>query len=503
MNSGKLIANVLCVNIDRPGIEERLERYGYSPIMVPSLAEVITVEESYALMLVHERLLKEQCAAEADRLYFLNNSVPIIVLLDDPAKIDGALLKLLSEGTLDWISSAEIEAGLLGSRIDRVYIASVLNKNLKSRQQDECEKEQLKKEITIRDSVLDHERELNANITASITSGLVVIDLTGSVIMVNENGRTILKLSGTDYLGSPYAKVLRGKMRAAVDDFMKRAASESPPHKILKIASDATIIEISLYAMRDSRQVTSGVLMLINDITEQESTTQQLYRAEKLATMGTMLSGIAHELRNPLSIISARTQMAKAKKNVNHEWLMKNYESIEAQTSRCADIVNSLLDFTRYRAAQLGIQKVEAILEETLLYAEYQKSFAKVTIQKNYTPGLMIYGDRSRFVQAFLNIIINAFDAMDDKGVLTLTSRREELGWAIIEINDTGSGIDSQVKNRIFDPFFTTKEPGKGTGLGLAVVLKIIHESGGEVWFSSEPGATTFFVKLPTGKKRP
>jgi signal transduction histidine kinase len=255
--------------------------------------------------------------------------------------------------------------------------------------------------------------------------------------------------------------------------------------------------------MRDSRRVISGVLMLINDITDQENTTQQLYRAEKLATMGTMLSGIAHELRNPLSIISARAQMGKAKKSYDGEWLLKNFESIEAQAFRCATIINNLLDFTRYRAAQLGIQKIEAVLEETLTYVEYQKSFAEITINRNYAPGLVIYGDRSRFVQAFLNIIINASDAMNGKGVLTLTSRKEELGWAVVEVNDNGSGIDAKVKDRIFDPFFTTKEPGKGTGLGLAVVHKIIHESGGEVWFASEPGSTTFFVKLPTGRKRP
>jgi signal transduction histidine kinase len=283
---------------------------------------------------------------------------------------------------------------------------------------------------------------------------------------------------------------------------MKRANLESPHHELKKISSDASVNELSLYKMRDSRRVISGVLMLINDITEQENTTQQLYRAEKLATMGTMLSGIAHELRNPLSIISARAQMARAKKNIDNEWLLKNYESIEAQTFRCATIINNLLDFTRYRATQLGLQKVEAVLEETLTYVEYQKSFNDITIQKNYTPGLVIYGDRSRFVQAFLNIIINASDAMNGKGVLTLTSRKEELGWTIVEINDNGAGIDNKVKNRIFDPFFTTKEPGKGTGLGLAVVHKIIHESGGEIWFTSKPGSTTFFIKLPTGKKR-
>jgi two-component system NtrC family sensor kinase len=502
MPSLKTIANLLVVNIDRPDLVHQLDSHGYHPIIIPSIAAIADVKESYALALIHERLLIESKIIEDDRLHFLNGSVPTVVLIDDPLKSDPRLLKLFSESTLEWIFSSEIDAGLLGSRIDSLYIASTLNNSLKLQQQDRREKERLKKEITLRDSVLDHERELNANITASITSGLVVIDLKGAVITLNENARTLLKLSATDYIGSPYTKVLRGKIRAAVDDFMKRAHLEAPHHEIKKVSTDSSVSQISLYKMRDSRRVISGVLMLINDITEQENTTQQLYRAEKLATMGTMLSGIAHELRNPLSIISARAQMARVKKNVTNEWLVKNFESIEAQAFRCATIINNLLDFTRYRATQLGLQKVEAILDETLTYVEYQKSFDAIAVRKNYKPGMSIYGDRSRFVQAFLNIIINASDAMNGKGVLTLTSRQEEPGWAIIEINDTGAGIDAKVKTRVFDPFFTTKEPGKGTGLGLAVVHKIIHESGGEIWFTSEPGSTTFIVKLPTGKKR-
>jgi PAS domain S-box-containing protein len=498
----KTIASILLVDIDYPGLKQQLIDHGYKPITVSSIASITDIEDAYALMMIQERILLETWEVDADRLTFLNNSVPTVVLVDDPEKSDPRLLALFSEGTLEWICSSEVKAGLLGGRIDRLYIASTLNSSLRSQQQDKREKELLQKEITLRDCVLDHERELNANITASITSGLIVIDLKGVVIMLNDNARTLLKLSNTDYLGSPYTKVLRGKIRAAVDDFMKRANQALPHHEIKKISSDASVNEISLYKMRDSRRVISGVLMLINDITEQENTTQQLYRAEKLATMGTMLSGIAHELRNPLSIISARAQMARAKKNIDNEWLVKNFESIEAQTFRCATIINNLLDFTRYRATQLGLQKVEAVLDETLTYVEYQKSFDGITIQKKYTPGLAVYGDRSRFVQAFLNIIINASDAMNGKGVLTLTSRQDAPGSVIIEINDNGAGIDGKVKNRIFDPFFTTKEPGKGTGLGLAVVHKIIHESGGEVWFASEPGSTSFFVKLPTGKKR-
>jgi signal transduction histidine kinase len=215
-----------------------------------------------------------------------------------------------------------------------------------------------------------------------------------------------------------------------------------------------------------------------------------------------MLSGIAHELRNPLSVISARAQMALAKDSWDKSWALKNFESIEAQTCRCAAIINNLLDFARYRATQMAVHRVDKILDETLTYVEYQNSFDSITVEKNYQEGLAIFGDHSRIVQVFLNIITNASDAMNGKGTLGIKTWLDDPAWVVVQIKDSGGGIDSGVKNKIFDPFFTTKEPGKGTGLGLAVVYKIIHESGGEVWFTSEPGNTSFFVKLPSGMKR-
>jgi signal transduction histidine kinase len=265
---------------------------------------------------------------------------------------------------------------------------------------------------------------------------------------------------------------------------------------------DEAVLEFASYRMGDYAHNPMGLLMLINDITEQENTTAQLYRSEKLATLGTMLSGIAHELRNPLSIISARSQMALKKAEWDKEWAAKNFESIDGQVNRCAGILNSLLEYTRYKATQQALHKVGEILDETLTHVEYQNIFDAITVEKDYQAGLVVFGDRSRFVQIFLNIILNAADAMGGKGVLRLTARADKQSQVLVEIHDTGCGIDPAAKDRIFDPFFTTKEPGKGTGLGLAVAYKIIQDSGGEIWFASEPGTTSFFVRLPSGKRK-
>ena len=495
------ITNILLVNINVDRLNEQLELHGYKPVLTPDIECIGEVDVPYSLMIINEDLIRENGAFNIEHLYFLNNNVPTAVFISDPKSVPETLLKFLSESTLEWVYSHEIESGLICSRLDKILIESCLNNNFQLLQQNHWEKEKLKKEILLRNQVLDHERELNANIAASIASGLIIIDLKGTVIMLNENARTLFKLASTDYIGSAYGNIFPVKIRTAIEDFLKKMLSGFAHHEMKKISIEDSVIEIAFYQMKDYGHTINGVLMLVNNITSQENTAQQLYRAEKLATMGTMLSGIAHELRNPLSVISARAQMALAKDAWDKAWAIKNFESIEAQTCRCATIINNLLDFARYRATQMAVHQVQKILDETLTYVEYQNSFDSIAIEKKYQEGLVIFGDHSRFVQVFLNIITNASDAMDGKGTLGIRTWSDDPAWVTVEIRDSGSGIDNKVKDKIFDPFFTTKEPGKGTGLGLAIVYKIIHESGGEVWFTSEPGNTSFFVKLPTGMK--
>jgi signal transduction histidine kinase len=215
-----------------------------------------------------------------------------------------------------------------------------------------------------------------------------------------------------------------------------------------------------------------------------------------------MLSGIAHELRNPLAIVSARTQRALDKNNYEKEWTNKTFKSIDTQTKRCASIVNNLLNFARNTATASGFHKIKDILDETLSYVNYQNIFDNITVEKKYKDDLFVYGDRSRFVQIFLNLITNAADAMEGKGELIIAAQQSPKASTLVEIKDNGPGIDEKIKEKIFDPFFTTKDPGKGTGLGLSIVYKIVEESNGKIWLSSKPGNTSFFVELPSKKER-
>jgi len=326
--------------------------------------------------------------------------------------------------------------------------------------------------------------------------------VSGKIFLINEYARRLLRLSMGEMLGEPYRRVFPEKVSRFVENALKRAAGPWKRHEIKKITVDESVLEVVSYRMNDGAHNATGLLMLINDVTDQENTTAQLFRSEKLATVGTMLSGISHELRNPLSIISARSQMALKKTEWDREWAVKAFESIDTQVNRCAAILNSLLDYTRYKAVQQALHRVDEVLDETLTHVEYRSIFDEIRVERNYQAGLVVFGDRSRFIQIFLNVILNAADAMSGKGVLRLTTSSEETSTVLVEIHDTGCGIGVAAKDRIFDPFFTTKEPGKGAGLGLAVAYKIVQDSGGEIWCSSAPGDTSFFVRLPSGKRK-
>ncbi len=496
------ISNILLVNINVPELKNQLQSHGYNPIRVADIPSILDVDVPFAVVLIAQESIGDAMADNMERLYFVSNGVPIAVFISHPETLSAGLKRALDEGTLERVYGHEVADGLVTSRIDRMYLGAGLDTIVRAYQQQTDETELLHKEISLRNRILEHERELNANITGSITSGLVVIDVSGNIFLVNEYARRLLKLSQADILGMSHHKAFPEKISRFVDNALRRISGPWKGHEMKKITVDEAVLEIATYRMNDYGHSPIGLLMIINDISEQENTTAQLYRSEKLATVGTMLSGIAHELRNPLSIISARSQLALKKTEWDREWAVKTFESIDGQVNRCASIINSLLDYTRYKATQQTLNKVDEVLDETLTYVEYQNIFDSITVEKDYQTGLVVFGDRSRFVQIFLNIVLNAADAMSGKGVLRLCTRADGQHSVLVEIHDTGSGIDAAAKDRIFDPFFTTKEPGKGTGLGLAVAYKIIQDSGGEIWFTSAPHNTSFFVRLPSGKRK-
>jgi two-component system NtrC family sensor kinase len=231
---------------------------------------------------------------------------------------------------------------------------------------------------------------------------------------------------------------------------------------------------------------------------------QQMVQSEKLASLGKLSASIAHEINNPLGgiLIYAHLIQEDMKKD---DPASENLSKIIKETTRCKNIVKDLLEFARSKEPRKGLADLNRTLGRALDIVEQQAAFQDVRIHKQLASDLpAVIADADQLQQVFLNIIINACEAMDGKGDLTLTTARDPAGKTVsVGIQDTGCGMSTAVKSMIFEPFFTTKEVGKGTGLGLAVSYGIITRHEGTISVESEPGkGATFTITLPVGTEK-
>jgi len=222
-------------------------------------------------------------------------------------------------------------------------------------------------------------------------------------------------------------------------------------------------------------------------------------QSEKLASIGKLSAGIAHEINNPLGgiLIYGNLILEDTDKNSPH---YENLRKIVKETTRCKDIVKGLLEFARPKEPQMALTDINETLNKALSILERQALFQNIAVKKDYTPSLpKIIADGSQLQQVFINIIINGAEAMEGRGTLTLKTRVDKpKDFIDVEITDTGHGIKEEDKKRLFEPFFTTKEVGKGTGLGLATSYGIIQKHRGSIEVQSQvEKGSAFTVKLP------
>ena len=235
------------------------------------------------------------------------------------------------------------------------------------------------------------------------------------------------------------------------------------------------------------------------DIEQLRQLNEQLVRTEKLAAMGTLSAGVAHEVNNPLAAISSLIQMLQAAPDLDDDTREKLI-LISAQIERITRVTKDMMDFARARPAAKTRASVNEIVETALRLASFDKSFQRLKLHKNLAADLpMVFADADQLQQVFLNLFLNARDAMlNTSGELKIESKASPQGEIQIEVSDSGGGIDNKNLKKIFDPFFTTKTAGKGTGLGLAVCYGIITAHGGRIEVSTNnKNGTTFTVFLP------
>jgi two-component system NtrC family sensor kinase len=237
---------------------------------------------------------------------------------------------------------------------------------------------------------------------------------------------------------------------------------------------------------------------------------ERLLQSQKLAAIGELSAGIAHEINNPLAIIRQEAEwMAHLLQKLGGAHLKETEElqgsvrQIVQQVDRCTEIIRNLLDFARKRDPVIQAVEVNRIIEDMTMLVEKEARHNNITIVRQYDQDLPpIYSDAPQLRQVILNFLTNATYAIGKEGVITITTRLNGSEAVDIVISDTGCGITAENLQKIFDPFFTTKPPGKGTGLGLSICHGIIQRLGGRIAVASQVGqGTTFTITLPRSRE--
>ena len=357
------------------------------------------------------------------------------------------------------------------------------------------------------------------NLIRSSVDGIVVVDTKGVPIIFNEGAERILGYTAEEIIGHPenfrrfYPPHLAAEMMARM-----RSNEYGPPDKLnttkltlINKNGEEVPVNFSATIIRErGREVGSvGIFSDLREILkvhqELEATHHQLVQAEKIASLGRMAAGVAHEINNPLAGILIYAELL-ARELDQQPTLRENIEIVINQTMRCQQIVNRLLDFSRHSLGQKRLFDPNEVVRNCVDLVSHQAFFHNIQIRQELDPSLpQIIGDPGQIQQVFANLLLNAADAMNGSGAITVSSQRTPGGEGVeVRFTDTGCGIPPEILDKIFEPFFTTKPPGKGTGLGLSVVYGVIQRHGGTIQAESLPGyGATFTVTLPREFKEP
>ncbi len=345
-------------------------------------------------------------------------------------------------------------------------------------------------------------RDFSQNIIESINAGVLACNLEGKVESWNSALEELYGLSRTEALGRTLDGIFPSELMAEL-------SKVSDPHHTLNLykfrmrnAQDRPLIlSLSVVPLIGKEDQVIGRLLIFNDQTERVNLEDQLMQAEKLSSIGLMAAGIAHEVNTPLTVISSNAQMLMRQMETDDP-RTKTLDKIITQAFRASEIANSLLKFSRVGGSECSDLDVNRIIGESLSLVDHMLKTARITVQTQLKPSLpTVYGNAGKLQQVFMNLIMNARDAMPRGGELVITTDSENSAVRV-EVSDNGMGIPAEHLNKIFDPFFTTKATSRGTGLGLAVTYGIIQEHSGLIHVDSVVGrGTTFRLEFPAVRK--
>ena len=352
---------------------------------------------------------------------------------------------------------------------------------------------------------LDRMRQFSERIVDSLSDGLLVLDAGERVVRWNPRLEQLYGVPRGDAIGSRIDDLFDG-------DFvrrLRRARADAPAggelYRVPLVSRHAPpralLVNVAAAPLQAPDGDGGGTTVVVEDITSRVRLEEQVQISEKMASIGLLAAGVAHEVKTPLTGISSFTQMLLDGADPDDP-RTPLLEKIERQTFRAARIVNGLLNLARPSEVK-GALDVNAVINDVLGLLEHQLETGNVRIRRmlSETPPV-VQGIEMQVQQVFLNLFLNARDSMPAGGWLTVSSRQAD-GRAVVEVADTGSGIEAEHLSRIYDPFFTTKAAGQGTGLGLSITYGVIQEHQGTIECDSQPGrGTRFRIRLPLAERR-
>src|SRR5579859_1477118 len=351
-------------------------------------------------------------------------------------------------------------------------------------------------------SQLQRERDFNQKILNTTQSMILVLDTAGLISYANrrcfESGYREDELIGHRLVDWVEASQ-RDDFEAALETTANGQQVENLELRVRRSDTSMGHFSISLSPMRDEQNTVNSVVVVMTDITDAALLQAKLAHSEKMATIGRLVSGVAHEVNNPLAAILGFTDLLLENPDVPPS-AQEDLKIILQETQRTKDIVQDLLSFARQRPVQRELVQVHSVLRQTIKLRSYDFASHGVEVTEEFDKALPpALGDVQQMQQVFLNILNNAYDAVQEsgrRGSIKIQTRRQ--GELIeVAITDNGTGItDTQ---RIFDPFYTTKQAGKGTGLGLSICYGIVRAHGGEIqcWNNEDGLGSTFVVRIP------
>jgi len=350
------------------------------------------------------------------------------------------------------------------------------------------------------------ERDFNRNILNNTQSMILVLDTAGLISYANrrcfEAGYAEQELLGCALVELvPAAR--RASLAAALDRTLEGSAVDNLEIPVFRHNGAAGQFSISLSPMRDEKGEINSIVVVMTDVTDAASVQAKLMHTEKMAALGQLVSGVAHEVNNPLAAIVGFSDLLIENPAIPAD-ARQELHLILQEAQRTRVIVKNLLSFARQMPAQRAPVQVNSVLQQTLKLRAYDLSNHGVELIERCAQDLpLIVGDAHQLQQVFLNILNNAYDAIQEVGrsgkIEIATSHAG--GHVEIVFSDNGPGISHA--DRIFDPFFTTKEVGKGTGLGLSICYGIIRSHGGEIFARNHTNSAgcTFLVRLPVAAR--